>query len=179
MTLINSLDAYRLELSAQERAAATISKYIHDVRAFLVGCEARHAESLTKAQVLRWRDTQSQASAPRHGQRSRRGGKRVPALHRKRRLLRPAPAGAAHPVPRETTGTHPGGILPPAPRGGTSFRADRLHAGNPLCHGHPRQRIAVYHCASRPARLHDGAKQGQVPHDPVTPKIADTAETLL
>ena len=64
MTLINSLDAYRLELSAQERAAATISKYIHDVRAFLVWCETQHAEDLTKAQVLRWRDTQVQGSAP-------------------------------------------------------------------------------------------------------------------
>ena len=57
MSLMNSLDAYRLELSAQERAEATISKYIHDVRAFLVWCEARHGDSLTKAQVLRWRDT--------------------------------------------------------------------------------------------------------------------------
>ena len=64
MTLINSLDAYRLELSAQERAEATISKYIHDVRAFLVWCEAQHKESLTKAQVLLWRDEQAQFSAP-------------------------------------------------------------------------------------------------------------------
>ena len=64
MTLINSLDAYRLELSAQERAAATISKYIHDVWVFLVWCEAQHAEDLTKGQVLRWRDTQAQGSAP-------------------------------------------------------------------------------------------------------------------
>ena len=64
MSLMSQLDDYRQELFAQERAEATISKYIHDVRAFLVGCEARHAESLTKAQVLRWRDTQAQASAP-------------------------------------------------------------------------------------------------------------------
>ena len=64
MTLINSLDAYRLELSAQERAEATTLKYIHDVRAFLVWCEAQHAEDLTKAQVLRWRDEQTQNSAP-------------------------------------------------------------------------------------------------------------------
>lgn len=64
MTLMNCLDAYRLELSAQERAAATISKYIHDVRAFLAWCGVHYAEDLTKAQVLHWRDTQAQGSAP-------------------------------------------------------------------------------------------------------------------
>ena len=64
MSLINKLEDYRQQLLAQERAEATISKYIHDVRAFLVWCEAHHADGLTKAQVLRWRDTQAQASAP-------------------------------------------------------------------------------------------------------------------
>ena len=64
MSLMIQLEDYRQELFAQERAEATISKYIHDVRAFLVWCEARHADSLTKAQVLRWRDTQAQNSAP-------------------------------------------------------------------------------------------------------------------
>ena len=64
MNLMKKLEAYRQELYLQERAEATISKYIHDVRVFLVWCEARHAESLTKTQVLRWRDTQAQASAP-------------------------------------------------------------------------------------------------------------------
>ena len=64
MSLMNSLDAYRLELSAQERAEATISKYIHDVRVFLVWSESQNTEVLTKVQVLRWRDTQAQASAP-------------------------------------------------------------------------------------------------------------------
>ena len=64
MTLIISLDAYRQELSVRERAEATISKYIHDVRAFLAWCGVHYAEDLTKAQVLRWRDTQAQSSAP-------------------------------------------------------------------------------------------------------------------
>ena len=64
MYLMKKLEAYRQELYLQERAEATISKYIHDVRAFLVGCGARHADSLTKAQVLCWRDTQAQNSAP-------------------------------------------------------------------------------------------------------------------
>ena len=64
MCLMSQLEAYRLELFVQERAEATISKYIHDVRAFLAWCEAQHTEGLTTAQVLRWRDTQAQASAP-------------------------------------------------------------------------------------------------------------------
>ena len=64
MSLMSQLDDYRQELFAQERAEATISKYIHDVRAFLAWCEARHTDSLTKAQLLRWRDEQAQASAP-------------------------------------------------------------------------------------------------------------------
>ena len=64
MSLMRELENYKQELLAQEHAEATISKYIHDVRAFLAWCEARHADSLTKAQVLRWRDTQAQASAP-------------------------------------------------------------------------------------------------------------------
>ena len=64
MSLMSQLEDYRRELFAQERAEATISKYIHDVRAFLVWCEARHGDSLTKAQVLRWRDTQAQGRAP-------------------------------------------------------------------------------------------------------------------
>ena len=64
MTLMNCLDAYKQELFVRERAEATISKYIHDVRAFLVWCEAQHTESLIKTQVLRWRDEQAQSSAP-------------------------------------------------------------------------------------------------------------------
>ena len=64
MSLMSQLDDYRQELFAQERAEATISKYIHNVRAFLAWCEAQHTEGLTKAHVLRWRDTQAQGRAP-------------------------------------------------------------------------------------------------------------------
>ena len=49
MYLMKKLEAYRQELYLQERAEATISKYIHDVRAFLVWCEAQYTEGLTKA----------------------------------------------------------------------------------------------------------------------------------
>ena len=64
MCLMSQLEDYRLELFAQERAEATISKYIHDVRAFLVWSESQNTGVLTKAQLLRWRDEQAQASAP-------------------------------------------------------------------------------------------------------------------
>ena len=64
MSLMCKLEDYKWELLTQERAEATISEYIHDVRAFLVWCEAQHEESLTKAHVLRWRDEQAQGSAP-------------------------------------------------------------------------------------------------------------------
>ena len=64
MNLMNKLETYRQELYLQERAEATISKYIHDVRTFLIRCETQHAEFLTKAQVLHWRDEQARDSAP-------------------------------------------------------------------------------------------------------------------
>ena len=64
MSLTCQLEDYRQELLTQERAEANISKYIHDVRAFLAWCGVHYAEDLTKAQVLHWRDTQAQTSAP-------------------------------------------------------------------------------------------------------------------
>ena len=64
MYLMKKLEAYRQELYLQESAEATISKYIHDVRVFLVWSESQNTEVLTKVQVLRWRDEQAQGSAP-------------------------------------------------------------------------------------------------------------------
>lgn len=64
MKMMNDLEGYIQELLAQERAEATIQKYVHDVRAFLVWCGSESVDRLTKAQVLRWRDAQAQCSAP-------------------------------------------------------------------------------------------------------------------
>lgn len=64
MKLMNQLEGYILELYLQERAAATIQKYVHDVRAFLSWCESQNIKRLTKAQVLCWRDAQAKDRAP-------------------------------------------------------------------------------------------------------------------
>lgn len=64
MKLMNQLEGYILELYLQERAAATIQKYVHDVRAFLSWCESQNIKRLTKAQVLCWRAAQAKDRAP-------------------------------------------------------------------------------------------------------------------
>ncbi|MGN0745971.1 MAG: tyrosine-type recombinase/integrase, partial [Aristaeellaceae bacterium] len=64
MNLMKKLEDYAHELHNREHAAATIQKYVHDVKNYLGWCDARHLDSQSKDQVLRWRDAQAQDRAP-------------------------------------------------------------------------------------------------------------------
>lgn len=64
MNQMKRLEGYIHELCAQERATATIQKYVHDVREFLNWCGRQCIDSLSKEQVIRWRQEQEENKAP-------------------------------------------------------------------------------------------------------------------
>ncbi len=64
MNQMKLLEGYVHELYNQERATATIQKYVHDVREFLNWCGRQRIDSLSKEQVIHWRREQEESKAP-------------------------------------------------------------------------------------------------------------------
>lgn len=64
MELKKALTGYELYLREQERAEATIQKYVHDIGRFIEACRQKDSDTLTRDRVICWRRGMEEKRAP-------------------------------------------------------------------------------------------------------------------
>lgn len=64
MELKKALTRYERHLRGQERAEATIQKYVHDIGRFIEACRQKDSNTLTRGRVICWRRGMEEKRAP-------------------------------------------------------------------------------------------------------------------